>query len=366
MTLAYPYDSISINHRNVTLESILAGNAVATTDFERNTFEFIRQWFSNIDVFYLQTSGSTGEPKQIAIRRNQMIASARLTGEALTLTTGMNAVVVLDTKYIAGKMMLARSFVLGLKVIALEPSSEPFDHFPDDTSIDFTALVPYQVQHILESKRPQILNKISTYIIGGAALSESLAEQLKSFNGKAFVTYGMTETISHIALKQIAPLTDKSFSCLPGITVSTDDRGCVVIYAPYIDHPVVTNDVVALINNHQFEWLGRYDNVINSAGVKISPEILEAEIGQLFTRRSINQPFFFFGIPDELLGERLTMVFTSPAPAAEIINEIKEVLRKTFSPYHVPKEFYEAPAFIYTPTKKVNRQKTFQAARLIQ
>ncbi|HYG00995.1 MAG TPA: AMP-binding protein [Chryseosolibacter sp.] len=365
MSNGYPYESISINHREVTIASILNGTAKAKTDFERSTFEFMHAWLSGQEMFTIQTSGSTGTPKRISIHRSQMITSAKLTGEALNLRTGTSAVVALDTKYIAGMMMLVRSLELGLKIIAVEPASNPFNNFPEGMTIGFTALVPYQVQHVLESKHPQILNAISTCIIGGAPLNENIEGRVRSFALNAFITYGMTETISHIALKRISPFREQSFTCLPEISVSADERSCLVIQAPYLHEPVITNDVVSIFNNHQFEWRGRYDNVINSAGVKISPELLENEIGQLFTRRSLKQPFFFFGIPDGSLGERLVMIFESPAPAADVIREVKETLLRAFSAYHVPKEFYEAAAFIYTPTRKVNRQKTFEAAHRI-
>ncbi len=316
------------------------------------------------ESFQLQTSGSTGDPKKIIITREQMIGSASLTERALSLKADDTALLALDPVFIAGKMMIVRSFVTGLRMYAVEPSSNPLEKLPPEISIDFAAMVPLQVKTILESKHPQMIERVKTCIIGGAPLDKTTEEKLKHFNSSFYQTYGMTETISHIALKNLKS-EDPVYNILPGITISTDNRRCLVIRAPFLKEEVVTNDVVEIFNSNTFQWIGRWDNIINSGGVKVSAEKLEEAIGKIFTRLEIHQPFFVYGAPDERFGERVVLVVQSPAPVASSLANAIHSLEHTFSPYSLPKELYEAPGFVFTSTMKVNRRDTFKTAKLI-
>ncbi|MEO7992732.1 MAG: acyl-CoA synthetase, partial [Chryseolinea sp.] len=164
----YPFSTIFVNNRDVELIKIISGEAIGQSDFEENTFSFIRSWLAGEKEFYQNTSGSTGAPKIISITREQMEASARLTQEALQLKSGFLALVCLDTRYIAGKMMLARCFVTGMKIIAVNPSANPLREIEPNQRIDFSAFVPYQIQEIVTSEFAYRLNTIQTNIIGGA------------------------------------------------------------------------------------------------------------------------------------------------------------------------------------------------------
>jgi O-succinylbenzoic acid--CoA ligase len=367
MSNNYPHTHIRINGRKVSIKAILEDKTVCVTEFEKNTFAFIRDWILGQEIFQLQTSGSTGTPKEITASRRQMLASARLTVQALDLKESFNALVCLDTKYIAGKMMLVRSLESGMSIFSLDPVANPFSKIPVDVTIQFAALVPYQVKAILESKHPHMLDSLSSCIIGGAPLDENIRQKLEPFSTRMFSTYGMTETLSHIALQPLNGK-DKSeyYHTLPGITVTTDNRNCLVIHSPYLNEPVVTNDLAEVANENQFKWLGRWDNVINSGGVKISAENLEDRIGKIFTRLKIPNKYFIHGIPDEKLGEKVTLVLTTPLPDASQMHALREVFIHSFSPYEIPKEIFEIPTLIYTNTSKINRQESFNHAKPVK
>lgn len=354
----YPFDSILINGRTVGIQSILSTAAIPQSDFEANTFSFISSWFSGSEHFVQYTSGSTGTPKAITITRTQMVASAKMTEKALALEAGGHALVCLSPAYIAGKMMLVRSFISGMKIIAVTPSSNPFLDVPSDQTIDFAALVPYQIHEIIRSTKSECLHTIKTIIIGGATLDVETQEKLQEFSCKFYATYGMTETISHIALRLLNGKNASAYyTTLPGIDIQQDDRGCLVIGWNHLAHKIITNDLVEITDTDTFKWLGRWDNVINTGGFKVIPERLEAEIEKIFNELRISQRFFVSSLPDQKLGNKVVLVVEG-AIGHQTSERLKYRMNQTIPRYEVPKEVFSGIPFIFTETGKVNRKAT--------
>ena len=277
-----------------------------------------------------------------------MVNSALATGEYFQLQPKQKALLCLPCTGIAGKMMLVRAMVLGLHLDYVEPSSSPL---PENSKIyDFAAMVPLQVQNSLNQ-----LSRIQTLIIGGAPVDSSLRSQLVKLSVRAFETYGMTETITHIAVKRIAGDSTNYFETLPNVFVAQDNRECLVIEAPKISAgKVVTNDLVELIDKTQFKWLGRYDSIINSGGIKLVPEKIEEKLSTLIKPR-----FFVAGIPHETLGQQLVLVVEgNPIKEHELLQDIRDL--KEVSRYEVPKNVFFVKTFTETSTQKVDRKKTLQ------
>lgn len=362
----YPHCGIWINGRTVDFESIIKGIA-GETKFEENTFRFIKSWLTGGESFPITTSGSTGKPKEISVSRAQMIASAEASKKALDLHADYNALICLDTAYIAGRMMIVRSFVTGMRMFAVDPCAAPLDKIPHAEHIHFTALVPYQIQATLESKHPHLLHRLLTCIVGGAPMKSETIDELQKYTCRFYATYGMTETISHIALQKLNGA-DRStdFIALPGVILSTDERSCLTIRTSYLDSEIVTNDVVMMTGPSSFQWRGRWDNVINSGGVKLSPEILELQIGQIFTRLNFNASFFLYGIPDPKLGEKIVMVIEGRDMSLDRCRSLHDELSKELKTYELPKGYYLNPQFTRTDTEKVNRTLSFNHSHSLQ
>jgi o-succinylbenzoate---CoA ligase len=360
--MSYPFPSLWINGRNVYLQDIIADKASAENEFEQNTFDFIKDWLGDKDVFEIQTSGSTGTPKKLIVTRDQMIASARMTEQALALKAGDTALVCLNTQYIAGRMMLVRCFTTGMRMVVTDPSANPLAYRPSDVSIDFTAFVPYQLYTILSSEQARVLNTIRCAIIGGAPLNTETIETLQAYTCQFYATYGMTETISHIALQALnGAIASSAFQALPGVTLGVDARGCLTIEAPHLEEKITTNDLVDLQDAMHFIWLGRWDNVINSGGVKIIPEHLESKVSNVLYRCGILRSFFIGSIPDYKLGEKIVLVLEDERPLNEKNkSKIFEEFKQSFSAYESPKEIFTITKFIYTDTHKINRRKTIE------
>jgi O-succinylbenzoic acid--CoA ligase len=327
---------------------------VGKTSFEKSTLAFCKQWLLGENEFTLQTSGSTGTPKKIILSRSQMEASAKLTIEALQLTPGMNALVCLDTQYIAGKMMLVRSLINKMNIISVEPEANPLRTVKD--RIDFAAFVPYQVEKIIVDSKDK-LDKINCAIIGGAPVTVGLQEKLPETTCRLYATYGMTETISHIALQKLnGPDASDFFTTQPGVKIQLNKRGCLTIQAAYLgSEPILTNDLVELLSPTTFKWLGRFDNVINTGGIKVSPEKVEKAFEKLFFDRGMIHRFFISSIPDSQLGNQVVLIIESSPFSEErqklFLNNASHLLNK----YETPKRILFIDKFIETATGKINR-----------
>ncbi|MFD1602546.1 AMP-binding protein [Flavobacterium artemisiae] len=262
--------------------------------YEQSIGEFFLDWFDKKSYIEMTTSGTTGLPKLVKLEKQAMIQSALATGDFFGLEPGNKALLCLPTQFIAGKMMLMRSLILGLELDVVAPSVTPLAF--NSKVYDFVAMVPLQVQNSIEK-----LVNIRKLIIGGAKLDTALEEKLLPIKTEIYETYGMTETITHIAAKRLGT---QAFSILPNVKIKQDNRQCLVINVASIsDEPIVTNDLVDLINDQQFIFLGRIDNVVNSGGVKLIPEQIEAKL-----INKIDSRFFVTGLPDAVLGEKLVLV----------------------------------------------------------
>ncbi|MCB9151521.1 MAG: AMP-binding protein [Caldilineaceae bacterium] len=327
------------------------------------TLRFCRQWLSGQDAFVVNTSGSTGAPKPITLQRQQMETSARATGQALGLQAGQRALICLPTRYIAGRMMLVRGFVLGLHMTVVEPSSNPLAELPTATQFDFTALIPLQLQTILDASPAYgaILDRMQAILIGGGPVSVALHQQLQHIHAPIYHTYGMTETVTHIALRRLngLPAAD-AFTPLPGVKLGLDERGCLTICGPVTLHEtVVTNDHVALDADGSFVWLGRLDNVINSGGVKVQVEKVENALAQVLLARGdadlARRRFFVGALPDERLGQ-MVVVIMEGAPLGEPIEDaLKAALKHKLDPFEIPRGYFYIPELCETPTGKIDR-----------
>ncbi|UHO38935.1 AMP-binding protein [Chryseobacterium capnotolerans] len=320
------------------------------SEFEKKVENFIEEWTSEGETVKVQTSGSTGVPKIFGIEKQKMINSAVMTCNFLGLKEGDTALLCLPVEYISGKMMVVRSMQRKLRLIVSEPSLRPVENLEQE--VDFCAMTPLQVENSLDK-----LHLIRNLIIGGAAVSESLKSKILQMNlnrsNRIFETYGMSETLSHIGLKQLMPEPEDYFTVFENVSISLDERGCLSIFAPNVNAELlVTNDLVEIKNDKQFKFLGRIDNVINSGGAKIFPEALEKLV-----KKEIPNEAIFVGLPDESLGQKLILVIEG-SPSDEVIQKISEVdFDKNF---HKPKEIIFIDEIPRTPNGKVSRMELYK------
>ncbi len=359
--------TINLNHKIYRLAWLLDPSLeierLSLSPYEKDVARFCRQWLAGQEIFTVTTSGSTGRPKPITLTRQQMIASARLTGQALGLQPGDQALVCLSIHYIAGMMMLVRGFELDLELTIINPSSQPLREFPPETHFDFSAFVPLQLEQILTESpdKQDILNRMKAILIGGAPISPALQQQLQTISAPIYHTYGMTETVSHIALKRLnGPHASDYFTPLPGVEIGLDLRGCLTIKAMVTnDQTVYTNDLAELRPDGSFKWLGRIDNVINSGGVKIQIEkveaVLETVLHTLRHGRYAGRRFMIGPLPHPQLGQAVVAIIEGEpfSPAEQV--EIRSILRQTLTKYEIPRTFYFLSTLSETPTGKIDR-----------
>lgn len=342
-------NSITLNNQTYTSSDL--HQIPNNTPWQQTIVNFLQDWFDEKDTIIVQTSGSTGTPKAYELKKQSMVNSARMTNEFFDLDKSKTALLCMPTTYIAGKMMLVRAMVGGYNLLTVEPKANPFEHIKQ--GIDFVAVTPYQLQTVLDNgdtiqTRHALSQPIRNIIVGGAPVSQSLENLSKDIPSNIYETYGMTETCSHIALRKLN--TENAFTILKGISIFQDDRDCLIISTPELtEEELHTNDIVEIIDETHFRWLGRIDYVINSGGVKIHPELVERKLESLIPQR-----YFISSLPDEKLGEQVVLVVESASTIPNLEDSLKDMLDR----FEMPKQIIYVPQFVYSEGGKILRTPT--------
>lgn len=321
------------------------GKVLAIPGCDEALADFLSAWWDDRDFVVGHTSGSTGEPKRIELSKRSMCESARRTNAFFGLKRGDAILLCLSANYIAGKMMVVRAIVGGLNLYV-----EPAASLPNVAGrFDLVSMVPMQVHALrMSGEGEERMGRIRYLLVGGSPMQRTEAEWLHSLPVKTYISYGMTETVSHVALALLEQGSEPLYEALPDVRFSTDERECLVIHADYLaGSPFVTNDVVRLHSDHSFSWLGRWDNVINTGGVKVFPEKMEKKIEGL-----LEVPFYFTSETDEKFGQRVVLrIESEPFATDDLLRRLSERL----TPYEMPKEVEFVPRFERTESGKVRR-----------
>jgi len=317
--------------------------------------EFLEEWNNPSPDVHVQTSGSTGAPKPMLVEKRRMLASARITCDFLGLRSGDTALLCMSLDYIAGKMMVVRSIERGLKLISVEPSGHPLSNVE---SVDFAAMVPMQVYNSLQvPEERERLMRIRHLIIGGGAIDDQMAAELRTFPNAVWSTYGMTETLSHIALRRISgPDASEWYTPFPSVRVTHNDEDCLVINAPEVcEKPLITNDIVEFSSDHsKFRIIGRRDNVICSGGIKIQIEEVERHL-----RPHLHVPYLLTKRHDPKFGE-VAVLLTEGS-----VEEAREVCRCILPKYYQPRYYLHVARIPLTETGKPARQEAIRLAETV-
>lgn len=316
--------------------------------------DFLNDWRSDSPTLTVHTSGSTGAPKAMTVEKSRMEASARITCDFLGLREGDTALLCMPLDYIAGKMVVVRALVRHLKLISVRPSSRPFASVEESPT--FAAVTPMQVFETM--KWPDDLEKmkgVRQLIIGGGAISADMASALRDFPNAVWSTYGMTETLSHIAMRRLnGPEASEWYTPLGGVSLATDCRGCLEINAPAVcPTRLTTNDIAEVKGSGQdlrFRIIGRADNTICSGGIKIQAEEVERLLAP-----AIAVPYVVTWTADERLGQAVTLVIEKAEDVSIDIEKIKEECRTRLPKYWVPRVYKTVDRIPRTATGKLKR-----------
>ncbi len=313
----------------------------------RDLFVFLQRWLDDSPFLTVHTSGSTGVPKELVVRKEQMMQSARLTCEFLGLKEGDPALLCMNLRYIGAMMVVVRALVAGLNLLVRPASGHPLADVREP--LRFAAMVPLQVYHSLQvDEERRQLYQTDNLIIGGGAVDEALERELKGLPTAVYSTYGMTETLSHIALRRLSgPQASERYTPFPSVDLSLATDDTLIIRAPLVcDEPLYTHDMARLYPDGTFTILGRMDNVINSGGVKIQAEEVERILRPLLAC-----PFVVTSVPDVRLGQAVTLL----VEGKEDVSVLEEVLRRTLPPYHRPRHILFTEQIPHTGNGKIGR-----------
>lgn len=341
------------NHESVTLavegEKLWFGTP-EEREFRQELKRFQTEWCSPSPTLVVHTSGSTGKPQPLEVEKAKMAASAQITLDFLQLKKGNTALLCLPLQFIAGKMMAVRAMLGELHLLAVKPSSHPLKHLL--TPPTFLAVTPMQALNSLrDPKERELYLRIPKIIIGGGSISEELHSELQACEGEVYSTYGMTETLSHIAMRRLnGDKASNAYTPLPNVAIRLNEKGCLVIHAPAVcDEVLETNDLAEINPDGTFRILGRIDNVVCSGGLKLQLEELEATLSTLPFRCMLTS------VPDSVLGEALTLLYE--ATTYDVIALCQNLL----TPHERPRHFIVVDVLPYTETGKPARA----AARLL-
>lgn len=314
------------------------------SDFDAQIGAFILDWIDNKSYVVINSSGSTGKPKSIKVLKSHMVNSAIATGDFFKLEPCDKALMCLPANYIAGKMMLVRAIILGLELDVITPSLDDLNY---NKYYSFSAVVPLQLEKLINFP-----HNIKTIIVGGAPLSNRIRQKLFDSSAEIYETYGMTETVSHIAVRRLNSRTDSNnnpFKVLPNVNISKDDCNCLVIEASHIaSKKIVTNDIVDLISKTSFNLLGRIDNIINSGGIKLNPELIEQKLSLVIKNR-----YFISSEPNKILGSQVILIIESE-------KKIETIDFSNLDKYEIPKAVYFLETFAETANGKLDRSTTYK------
>ncbi|WP_298653223.1 AMP-binding protein [uncultured Proteiniphilum sp.] len=328
-----------------------------TSPFHHQLYLFLKEWFSKSPTLRLHTSGSTGTPKEITVRKEQMLQSAKITCDFFDLKKNNKALLCLPMEYIAGKMIVVRALYAGLDIYPVEPDGHPLA--ATDIPFDFAAMIPLQVYNSLQiGEERHRLSRIKRLIIGGGALDETLEKELKEFPNAVYSTYGMTETLSHIALRKVSGAeASRYYTPLPSVGLTLSENNALAIDAPLIaDKPFITNDIAEFRPDGSFRIIGRRDNVINSGGIKIQTEEIERIL-----HPHINGNFAIATIPHPKLGEAIVLLIEQTTDPVPVWKAIEQLLPHYQQPLHI----YTVKAIPQTGNGKTDRAATKQLAKKI-
>ena len=330
----------------------------ATTDAtQKQAEDFVLAWERGQEVFTLATSGSTGTPKSIEIHRRQMEASAAATTAALGLERGKKALIGINPAFIGGKMALVRGLQLGWDLYVTEPSARALADWPFAEPPYHASMVPLQLGACIAD--PILKDRLAgmhSVLIGGAPLAASIEAEAEHIPHVAlYQTFGMTETVSHIALRRLNGESKTNvYTLLPGHEGRMDERGCLAVCGPITDNAwVQSHDRVTFVGPTQFTWLGRTDFTINSGGIKLQPEVLESELGPLLHQFGYTAEYYVIGREDVTLGQKVVLVLL----ASNVnIEELRTYLAQHLPPYHAPRAIEVVSGFTRTATGKIIRK----------
>ena len=316
-------------------------------EWNRELYTFLKEWFSPSDFIEARTSGSTGTPQTIRLPKTTMQRSAGRTIEYFGLQTGNRILLSLPCRFIAGKMMVVRAIIGQMDLITVDPSSD-FDLLIDET-FDFGAMVPNQVFKLLESPTGQAkIENIRNLLIGGSSIPANLETQIIQLTNRVVSTYGMTETASHIAIRELSgEYRSDIYRCLQGISVETGLNDCLQIHDFELTEPIQTKDIAEIISPKSFRILGRIDDVIISGGIKYWPEKIEKTL-----LSAIHERFVISSLPDEKLGEKLVLVIEGKSTDIDFLNK---KMTETLPSFDRPKAIYFLEKLPETPNGKLKR-----------
>lgn len=338
------------------LHELIPAETDENRGIRQELYLFLSEWLNDSPYMAVHTSGSTGTPKEIIVGKEQMRQSARMTCSFLGLRQGDTALLCLPVHYIAGKMMVVRALVAGLNLIVQMPSGNPLKKVKALNALGLVAMTPMQIYNTLQTPaEASQLKKINHLLIGGGFIPTELEAKIRPLPNAIYATYGMTETLSHIALRRLnGPEASSYYTPFPSVSLSLSEENTLTIQAPLVTtQTLVTNDIAEITEDGRFRILGRKDNVINSGGIKIQTEQVEEALQAV-----IPVHLAITSVPHPKYGEAIVLLIKQT-------EGLEDIIKKILPSYQQPKFIWKVNEIPLTRTGKTDRAACKQRALAI-
>ena len=340
--------------------SILDSERTSKGEYAEAVLALARAWLQGETHFVLHTSGSTGTPQPVLLTRKQMIASANATLCYLPIPAHMAFGVCVDVRFIGGMMQVIRALHAKRPLFVVSPSREALTQLPKGRKLGLVSVVPLQLHHLLSSNQSHCLSSCVITLVGGGMIPFQVEKQLKALPYSIYHSYGMTETASHVALRNLTQ-GEEGFRALPSVYLRRDAEGVLEVKGPMTHNKwVSTGDEVRIKKRNAFVWVGRRDAVVNTGGIKVNLDALNRQLGVFFEDIGEVRDYFTYGVPDEALGTKIVLVLEG-AKGAMSDADLLTKLKAHCAPYHAPRVLYTTSQFVRTTSGKTNTHATAQA-----
>ena len=296
----------------------------------------------------IETGGSTGAGKVVALSAQAMVISSQLSNSALGVTPNDRWSLTLPLHHIAGINQLLRS---------IDNGSEPVYN-----GGEFISIVPTQLYRAIRMRDAFFteLQRAKKVLIGGAATPTQLLETGKALGIPLVTSYGMTEMCGGVVYDGVP---------LPKVEVRINADNRIALKGPmraegyfndeagtqsaFVDGWFISSDHGEINQMQKLEVHGRADDIIISGGEKLSPRAVADLIQSHFPKTEV----YVIGIPDHEWGQSLRLVMVSSDEIANVaLTQIRDIVGRELGKVAAPRSLLLLPETPLKSNGKVDMQ----------
>jgi O-succinylbenzoic acid--CoA ligase len=339
------------------------------------------------DIFgYFFTSGTSGAPKIVPLKRRQMYFAAEASARNFKPRLNHFWLLCLPLNHVGGISIILRSLLYGSAIFRMKSFHPKLitTFLKENKLFQAASLVPTMLKRLLEISGFYVHSNFKAILLGGGPIDPELIKKCRNKGIPLVPSYGMTETCAQIAANPIlkpsgkyGPMRSVGSIFTPNQIQIRDDQqkpvginnsGEIWLKGPqvfdgylnrdntqYFDEKgwFKTGDFGHLNANNQLFIESRRSDLIITGGENVSPFEVEAELEKIdpITEAAV------IGLPDSQWGQKVVAVVVAKTNEKINTGKIQQELKKRITPFKVPKQIIQAENLPRTRTGKIVRSK---------